>query len=322
MILNNLISNINIKNIYGNTDIDVKGLSYDSRTIGKGFIFFALKGVHNNGLDFISQAISKGAICIISKQKIVGCLCTNIVVEDVIETMSKVSATFYDYPDKKLTIIAVTGTNGKTSITYMTESIFKNLNIDIGVIGTINYRYANVVIEAPNTTPQSIDLYKMMAEMVKLNIKYLIMEVSSHSIVLGRIYGIEFDIAVFTNLTQDHLDFHKNMDNYFNTKKMLFTSLCNNLKRNQKFAIINADDFYGKQLLEDTQINVVKISYSNSYKTNNLFCIAKNIVLNSNNSSFELESTFGTSNVCVAHVGLHNIYNILAVFCICVAVGI
>ena len=322
MILNNLISNIDIKNIYGNTDVDVKGLSYDSRTIDKGFIFFALNGVHNNGLDFVSQAISKGAICIISKQKIVGCLCTNVVVENVIETMSKVSATFYDYPDKKITIIGVTGTNGKTSITYMTESIFKNLNIDIGVIGTISYRYANVVIEAPNTTPQSIDLYKMMAEMVKSNIKYLIMEVSSHSIALGRIYGIEFDIAVFTNLTQDHLDFHKNMNNYFNAKKMLFTSLCNNLKRNKKFAIINADDFYGKQLLEDTQINAIKISYSISCKTNHLFCIAKNIILNSNNSSFELESTFGTSNVCISHIGLHNVYNILAVFCICVAVGI
>ena len=118
------------------------------------------------------------------------------------------------------------------------------------------------------------------------------------------------------------MDFHKTMDNYFNAKKILFTSLHNNLKRNKKFAIINADDFYGEQLLEDTEINAVKISYSASYKKNNLFCVAKNIVLNSNNSSFELESTFGVSNVCVNHVGLHNIYNILAVFCICIAVGL
>ncbi len=322
MILNDLLGNINIKKIFGKTDIDIKGLSYDSRKTEKDYIFFALNGVHNNGLEFIPQAISKGAICVISEQEIVDCKCTNIVVENVMETMSKVSAVFYDYPDKKLTVIGVTGTNGKTSVTYMTESVFKNLNIDIGVIGTISYRYANVVMEAPNTTPQSADLYKMMAEMVKLNIKYLIMEVSSHSIVLGRIYGIEFDIVVFTNLTQDHLDFHKTMDNYFNAKKMLFTSLHNNLKRNKKFAIINADDFYGEQLLEDTEINAVKISYSASYKKNNLFCVAKNIVLNSNNSSFELESTFGVSNVCVNHVGLHNIYNILAVFCICIAVGL
>jgi len=322
MILNNLIKDINIKSIIGNTNIDIKGLSYDSRKIDKDFIFFALNGTYNNGTEFVSQAISKGATCIISEKEIVNCNCTNIVVDNIVETMSKVSATFYDNPDKKLTIIGVTGTNGKTSITYMTESIFKNLNIDIGVIGTISYRYANVVIDAPNTTPQSLDLYKMMSEMVKSNIKYLIMEVSSHSIVLGRIYGIEFDITVFTNLTQDHLDFHKDMDNYFNAKKILFTSLSNNLKSNKKFAIINADDFYGKKLLESTEVNATKISYSISCIDNNLFCIAKNIVLNSNNSSFELESTFGTSNVIVNHVGLHNVYNILAVFCICIAVGI
>lgn len=322
MFLNNLLNNIKVKNIIGNMDVDIKGLSYDSRKINKDFIFFALDGTHNTGLEFVSCAISKGAVCIISKQEIVDCGCINVVVENVQETMSKISAKFYDYPDKKLTVIGVTGTNGKTSVTYMTESVFKNLNIDIGVIGTINYRYANVVMDAPNTTPQSIDLYKMMSEMVKSNIKYLIMEVSSHSIVLGRIYGIEFDIAVFTNLTQDHLDFHKNMENYFNAKKILFMSLSNNLKRNKKFAIINADDFYGKRLLEDTKINVGKISYSASYKTNNLFCIAKNIVLNSDNSSFDLESTYGISNVCIKHIGLHNIYNILAVFCICIAVGI
>ena len=130
MILNDLLGNINIKKIFGKTDIDIKGLSYDSRKTEKDYIFFALNGVHNNGLEFIPQAISKGAICVISEQEIVDCKCTNIVVENVMETMSKVSAVFYDYPDKKLTVIGVTGTNGKTSVTYMTESVFKNLNID------------------------------------------------------------------------------------------------------------------------------------------------------------------------------------------------
>jgi UDP-N-acetylmuramoyl-L-alanyl-D-glutamate--2,6-diaminopimelate ligase len=139
--------------------------------------------------------------------------------------MSSVSAKFYGHPDKKMTVIGVTGTNGKTSITYMTESVFQALNINIGVIGTINYRYAGTVIDAPNTTPQAMDLYKMMHEMVNAGIKYLIMEVSSHSLVLGRVSGIEFDIAAFTNLTQDHLDFHKNMDSYFEAKKYCFLLL-------------------------------------------------------------------------------------------------
>ena len=222
MNLTSLLNSITVKNIIGNTDIDIKGLSYDSRTVSKDYIFFALNGAHTNGTEFADQAISKGAVCIISETEIKNRKCTNIIVDDVLGTMSKISAKFYDYPDKKLTIIGVTGTNGKTSITYMTESLLKSFNIDIGVIGTISYRYANVVIDAPNTTPQSLDLYKMMAEMVEAKIKYLIMEVSSHSLVLGRVAGIEFDIAVFTNLTQDHLDFHKDMNNYFNAKKMCY----------------------------------------------------------------------------------------------------
>ena len=322
MNLKNLIDSISVKEIFGNTDIDIKGLSYDSRKVSQDNIFFALKGSHADGTEFSKQAISKGATCIISETKIDNCECTNIVVDNVLDSMSKISAKFYDYPDKKLTIIGVTGTNGKTSITYMTESILKKLNIDIGVIGTISYRYANVVIDAPNTTPQSLDLYKMMSEMVKLNIKYLIMEVSSHSLVLGRVSGIEFDIAVFTNLTQDHLDFHKNMDNYFNAKKMLFSSLSVNLKNNKKFAIINSDDFYGKKLLEDSTVTANKISYSTSSKKSSLFCLAKNILLNSTGSCFNMESSFGNATININQIGMHNIYNILAVFCICISIGL
>ncbi len=322
MKLNLLLSSINVKNIIGNTDIDIKGLSYDSRIVSNNYIFFALNGAHTNGIEFVNQAVAKGATCIVSDTEIKNCKCTNIIVDNVLESMSKISAKFYDYPDKKLTIIGVTGTNGKTSITYMTESILKTFKIEIGVIGTISYRYANVVIDAPNTTPQSLDLYKMMAEMVEAKIKYLIMEVSSHSLVLGRVSGIEFDIAVFTNLTQDHLDFHKNMDNYFNAKKILFYSLSTNLKNNKKFAIINTDDIYGKKLLEDTSITANKISYSTSSKNSSLFCLAKDILLNNDGSYFNLESSFGNAQVNVNQIGLHNVYNILAVICICVSIGI
>ena len=322
MILQELIGSINVKKVTGNTDINITGLSYDSRKVEAGNIFFALNGAHTNGIEFANQAISKGAVCVVSDTEINNANCTNIIVDNVLESMSKLSAKFYDYPDRKLTIIGVTGTNGKTSITYMTESILKSLNIDTGVIGTISYRYANVVIDAPNTTPQSLDLYKMMSEMVKSKIKYLIMEVSSHSLVLGRVAGIEFDIAVFTNLTQDHLDFHKDMENYFNAKKMLFYSLSANLKNNKKFAIINTDDIYGKKLLEDTNIKATKISYSTSSENSSLFCFAKNILLNSDGSSFNLESSFGNANVTVNQIGLHNIYNILAVICICTSIGI
>lgn len=318
MILKQLFSEVKAE-IIGNNNIDIKGLSYDSRKVSDGYLFFALDGTHTSGSKFVNDAILKGAVCIVSNKKIDNINCTNIIVDDISNVMSKISAKFYDYPDRKMTVIGVTGTNGKTSITYMTESIFKSLNIDIGVIGTINYRYADTIIEAPNTTPQSIDLYKMMFDMVKSNIKYLIMEVSSHSLVLGRVSGIEFDIVSFTNLTQDHLDFHKNMQSYFEAKKMLFSSLKSNVKNSKKFAIINSDDMYGKKLLE-SELYAEKISYS--INDNSSQCRACDVVLNKDNSSFNLKSIFGDAAISVKHVGLHNIYNILSVLSICIVAGL
>ncbi|MDD5020715.1 MAG: UDP-N-acetylmuramoyl-L-alanyl-D-glutamate--2,6-diaminopimelate ligase [Endomicrobiaceae bacterium] len=317
MFLKDLISEIE-NQIIGNSEIDILGLSYDSRKISDSYMFFALKGVHTNGIKFAEEAVLKGALCVVSEEKIDGLSCVNIIVSDVIDAMAKISAKFYDYPDKKMTVIGVTGTNGKTSITYMTESLFKSLGVEIGVIGTINHRYADKKIDASNTTPHSLDLYKMMSEMLAHNIKYLIMEVSSHSLVLGRVKGIEFDIAVWTNLTPDHLDFHKNMDTYFEAKSLLFSSLQNNTKQNRKYEIINIDDVYGKKLFEKN-LKVQKISYSVKDKTAQIN--ASDIQLNNDSSSFQLTSVFGDKNITIQHIGLHNVYNILAVFAICMASG-
>lgn len=313
MILSELFININATFI-GNTNIDIKGLEYDSRKIKKDFLFFAIDGTHVKGSAFAQQAINNGAICIVSNKEIKNLSVTNVIVDDVTDVMSKISAKFYGYPDKQMTIIGVTGTNGKTSITYMTESVFKNFGIPIGVIGTINYRYGNVVIDAPNTTPQSLDLFKMMSEMVSQNIKYLIMEVSSHSLVLGRVKDIEFDIAVWTNLTQDHLDFHKNIENYFNAKYILFSSLKNNEKNNKKYAIINSDDFYGKKIIERLTGNINILTYSVYDKTADFN--ADNLKLDNSGSIFELKSKYGSKKIQTTHIGLHNVYNILAVICI------
>ena len=318
MILSELFYNIDAT-IIGNTNIDIKGLEYDSRKIKKDFLFFAIEGTHVNGSDFAQQAINNGAVCVVSNKEIKNLSVTNVVVKDVSDVMSKISAKFYGYPDKKMTIIGVTGTNGKTSITYMTESVFKRFGIDIGVIGTINYRYGNVVIDAPNTTPQSLDLFKMMSEMVAQNIKYLIMEVSSHALVLGRVKDIEFDIAVWTNLTQDHLDFHKNIENYFNAKYILFSSLKNNEKNSKKYAIINSDDFYGKKIIEQLQKNINILTYSVEDKTADFN--AYNLILTNLGSSFELKSIYGNKKIQISHIGLHNVYNILAVICICKVVN-
>lgn len=308
------------KEVVGTENIEIKGLSYDSRKISQNYLFFALNGTHTNGANFVQDAISKGAVCVVSQEKIENISCTNIVVKNVIEVMSKVAAKFYDYPDKKLTVIGVTGTNGKTSITYMLESILKSLNIEIAVIGTINYRYANIKIDAPNTTPQSLDLYAMMNDIVKYNIKYLIMEVSSHSLVLGRVLGIEFDIAVWTNLTQDHLDFHKDMESYFQAKKILFDSLVSNVKNKQKFAIINSDDIYGRKIIDSINKEVMLFSYSVIDK--NAKFTANNITVTAKGTSFDLSYENEIKHLTVKLIGLHNVYNVLACICICIALGI
>ncbi|MDR2860622.1 MAG: Mur ligase domain-containing protein, partial [Elusimicrobiota bacterium] len=205
----------------GEDNIDIEGISYNSKTVKKGYAFFALPGHSTDGKEYIQEAVSKGASLIISCEKVDNLPISQIVVKDIFSFMSSFCAKFYRHPDKELKIIGITGTNGKTTITYMIESIMAYAEIECGVIGTINYRYKGNIIDAPNTTPQSADLFKMMRDMVDCGIKYLIMEVSSHALALGRTEDIEFDIAVFTNLTLDHLDFHKDMESYFSAKSKL-----------------------------------------------------------------------------------------------------
>ncbi|MDR3049127.1 MAG: UDP-N-acetylmuramoyl-L-alanyl-D-glutamate--2,6-diaminopimelate ligase [Elusimicrobiota bacterium] len=299
---------------YGNENYEISGISYDSRSVAEGFAFFALSGHFTDGKKFINQAIEKGAKLIISdaKQDI---SVSQIVVKDVFAFMSIFSAKFYRHPDKELAIIAVTGTNGKTSVAYITESILSAAGKNRAVIGTINYRYGGKVITANNTTPQSADLYKMMREMADSGIEYLIMEVSSHALSLGRVAGIEFDIAVFTNLTQDHLDFHKDIERYFEAKSILFKDLGKfNDKKNQKRAVINTDDKFGKKLLEINK-NIEITTYGIDDKTASFR--AENINIGKSGSSFDLLFGQDRKKINIEHIGLHNVYNVLACIAIC-----
>jgi UDP-N-acetylmuramoyl-L-alanyl-D-glutamate--2,6-diaminopimelate ligase len=235
---------------------------------------------------------------------------TQVVVKDIFHFMSIFCAKFYNYPDRELNIIGITGTNGKTTTSYMIESILIKSGIECGVIGTINYRYKNKIIDANNTTPQSLDTYKIMREMVDNDIKYLVMEVSSHALTLGRVYGIDFDIAIFTNLTQDHLDFHKNMDNYFESKSILFRYLGTKTKKNKKYAIINVDDKYGEKLSR-IKINAEIGLYSTLEESVADFK-AEKIKITSSGSRFDVVFNNEKAKISIKHVGLHNVYNALA----------
>jgi UDP-N-acetylmuramoyl-L-alanyl-D-glutamate--2,6-diaminopimelate ligase len=308
--------------VSGSLNVEVLGISYDSRTIQNGYAFFALPGHNTDGSKYISEAIKKGASVIVSHSNVETCQIPLIIAEDIFRFMSIFSAKFYNYPDRELNIIGVTGTNGKTTVTYMIDSIFAHAGIDCGVMGTINYRYKDKVIEAPNTTPQASDIYKIMREMLNFGVKHIVMEVSSHALSLGRVYGIDFDITVFTNLSQDHLDFHKTMDNYFEAKSVLFRLLGTGTKKNMKFAIINIDDKYGKKFADmglNTEKKFYSISDGNKIKAD---FKAQNIDISSSGSKFDLIYAAKTAKINIKHFGLHNVYNALAALAATICSGI
>jgi UDP-N-acetylmuramoyl-L-alanyl-D-glutamate--2,6-diaminopimelate ligase len=294
--------------VHGPVDTAVKGITYDSRAVKPGDLFIALSGKHNNGKNFISEALAKGAVAVVSDEYRQMDGATLLVVKDTLQAMAALSADFYGHPDRQLLLVGVTGTNGKTTITYFLESILENAGLPTGVMGTVNYRYGKTSYPAANTTPQSADVYRFMGELVKDRRKAAVMEVSSHALSLGRVEGLEFDIAIFTNLTRDHLDFHQTMENYFEAKASLFAGLADGTKNRQKFAIINTDDPWGRKLLERT-IRAKTITYGIKQKAE-VFAEAPHI--SSRGTEFTLITPLGNKKVRLSHLGQHNVYNALA----------
>jgi len=294
--------------LYGNGDVDVKGITVDSRKVKDGFIFFAIKGIHVDGNNYIGQAINSGACAVVSTQYLQDLSCA-LFLSEPSEVISELAAKFYNYPDSQLLLFGVTGTNGKTTITYFLESILNISDLSTGVVGTVNYRYAKKIFDSPNTTPQAADLYEVLAKMVSERQVAAAVEVSSHALALGRVNGIEFDTAIFTNLTRDHLDFHKTMDDYFYAKSKLFSGLAQKRKNKKKIAVINIDDPYGKKMLDIVGPNAQKVTYGIK---NNALVSAQEIIKSAKHTSFLLKSDFGTLPIILNFIGEHNIYNALA----------
>jgi len=221
------------------------GIEYDSRKIKQGDIFAALEGAELDGHDYIDKAVENGAkLILVSKEVIMKHPVSYILVKDLRQKLGFITSNLYDHPQKKLKIIGITGTNGKTTVTYMMEKLLGEKKC--ARIGTVEYKIGDEVIPAPNTTPESADLVKLCQKAVDKGLKYLIMEVSSHSLSMGRVEMLDFDAAVFTNLTEEHLDYHKTMEEYFLAKRKLFTKL-----KKPNTAVINIDDEYGKRLYEE-----------------------------------------------------------------------
>lgn len=202
----------------GCDDAEITSIQYDSRKVTEGSLFFCIIGFNADGHKFAASAAEKGAAClVVSKPQDLDI--PQVVVEDTREAMALISANFYGCPADKLRMVAVTGTNGKTSTTYMLKKIFEQAGSKVGLIGTIESIVGEKRVQSERTTPESMDLQKMLRDMLDAGCDTVVMEVSSHSLVLKRVYGIRFAGAIFTNLTQDHLDFHTDMDDYANAKR-------------------------------------------------------------------------------------------------------
>jgi UDP-N-acetylmuramoyl-L-alanyl-D-glutamate--2,6-diaminopimelate ligase len=241
-----LLKNCPVQQVHGNMDLDVTGLHYDSRQIKNGDAFFALRGAVSDGHNFISSAIANGAKVVFCEEMLEGLeQVTAILVENARQAMALATAEFYSDPTKDMKVVGVTGTNGKTTITYLLEAILKRADLAPAVVGTINYRYGNDLHQAPHTTPESQDLMKQISLFRQNGARSLVMEVSSHALHQYRVDGVHFQVGVFTNLTPEHLDYHQDMEQYFSSKYHLFKEL---LPRDKGRAVVNIDDTYGQRL--------------------------------------------------------------------------
>ena len=307
MELTKLMEGVEIEKMTGETRRGVEGIAYHSQQVRKGFLFAAIRGLKTDGHRFIEDALQRGAETILLEEKREIPRATAIFVSNSRKALARVSANFYGNPSSRLKLIGVTGTNGKTTITYLLESIFKKASYPVGVIGTISYRYGQTVVSAPNTTPESLDLQRVLAEMVDEGITHVIMEVSSHGLDLDRVYGCEFDGAIFTNLTRDHLDYHPTMDHYFESKRKLFSDTLVMSPKARRFAVTNQDDPRGEAIVEGIDLPVFRYGLGPSCPIS-----ADQVISTFEGLSCRVKTSGGSLAVRSRLIGRFNLYNILA----------
>ena len=312
MRLKELIRGLKILYFSGDPNIEIKDISYDSRNVKKGDIFVALKGNNLDGHDFIHHAIKNGASAVLLEK--IPNEDINIPIIQVNNTrraLSKIAINFFRPPLDKMNIIGITGTNGKTTISYILESIMKASGVESGVIGTINYRFCSKIFNAPVTTPESLDLMRILKNMGEAGVRNVIMEVSSHSLAQERVRDCPFKVAVFTNITRDHLDYHGSFEEYFRSKTKLF------LEYKPLYSIINADDLMGKTLINSINGNCIRYGLKEDYEI-----WAKDIDINWNGIKADIITPKGKIKINSSLIGNFNLYNILAAVGTCYCLGI
>ncbi len=304
-----------ISNLAG---IEITQLCYDSRQVNPGALFFALPGERLKGTAFVQDAIDRGASAVVAEETIQGISVPLLRVSQARHSMGEMAAFFYGSPSHYLAVCGVTGTNGKTTTTFLVRHLCEMSGRRSGLIGTVHYVLPGIIQEAARTTPESIELQEMMQQMKLGGFKAVAMEVSSHAIVQERLCGVEFDVAIFTNLTQDHLDFHGTMEEYFNAKAQLFITLPQqNTKRGK--AVINIDDRYGRLLIDRLPSGVAVTTYGQSIHAD---FRASNIRFSTTGTQFALEARGKSYLVRSPLIGLFNVYNALGALASATTMGL
>ena len=300
MQLKDLIAKFNYRQIVGDAGVEISGLTYDSRKVKSGDLFFCIKGFKVDGHSFACKACEMGAAAIVVEEIQPDLSVAQIVVDNTRYAMAHLSSAFFGNPTQKLKLIGITGTNGKTTTSFMVESILRSAGYKTGLIGTIEYRIIDEKIPVDRTTPESLDLQRLFAKMVDAGVEAVAMEVSSHAIDLFRTEACNFDVLVFTNLSQDHLDYHESLDEYFKVKSRVFSDTPYAIQ------VINADDEYGCLLIGKGK---EQLRYSIKDKVE---LYANNILLKPDGSDVTLHIHDRSMRVSLKLPGLYNVYNALA----------
>ncbi|GAA4301347.1 UDP-N-acetylmuramoyl-L-alanyl-D-glutamate--2,6-diaminopimelate ligase [Nibribacter koreensis] len=307
--LQNLLQAIPSSQLLGPTNPELSALTMDSRQAGPGVAFFAIKGTVHDGHDFITQTIVQGVSVVFSEKQPENAPAnvTFVIVPDVAEAMGHVAAAFYGHPSKQLKLVGVTGTNGKTTCVTLLHKLFRELGYNAGLLSTVQNQINETVIPATHTTPDAITLQALLAKMVKAGCTHVFMEVSSHALVQHRVTGVEFAGAVFTNLSHDHLDYHKTFDEYIRAKKLFFDNLSP-----KAFALVNSDDKRGMVMLQNTkgEKKTYALRKEADFKARLL-----------DNSIQGLQLELDGQEVWFKLIGTFNAYNLLAVYGAAVLLG-
>lgn len=321
VMLRDVIQNLHSCVVYGNPDVTVCGITHDSRKIRSGWVFVAIQGEKSDGHDFIELAVTNGAVAIVAQHAPFDSFSIEsvpwITVSETRIVLGQLASAIYNEPTKEFSLVGITGTNGKTTLTYLLESIARVAGHVPAVVGTISYRWLDNEVSASNTTPESSDLHRMFREMCDCGVTDVFMEVSSHGLSMGRLNGCDFNVGVFTNLTQDHLDYHLDMEDYFQAKKLLFSQLLQKSRKENKTAIINSDDPYGARLLSELDA-LKKFSFGCSDSAD---FHPVNIEIRAEGISGAISTPNGLMEISSSLTGSFNLSNIMAAVAVSSATG-